>query len=201
MITQETCLESLREAAQLLGESPTKAQYEQLGLTPSASTILRVTDGWNAAKKQAGLETTYSRGGRVDPQPNDVTIPEESEWSELSADQRWHYRHRETNSERTKTRRAGNRAWLYAYKRDVAVCTRCGEADPACLDFHHVDSADKEMAIGQMVTYGYSREKIRAEMKKCSILCSNCHRKEHYTVPDGGDVFEIASENDKSGSD
>ncbi len=200
MIAQETCFEALREAEQRLGESPTKAQYEQLGLTPSASTILRVTDGWNAAKEQAGLDTEYSRGPRLDPQPDNVTIPDELEWSELSADQRWHYRHRETNNERTKTRRGANRAWVYAYKRDVAMCIRCGEADPACLDFHHLDQASKEMAIGQMVTYGYSREKIRAEMEKCSILCSNCHRKEHYTVPAGVDTFST-SKNGESRSD
>jgi hypothetical protein len=42
MTTEHECLRSLREAADILNESPTKAQYEHLKLTPAASTILRV---------------------------------------------------------------------------------------------------------------------------------------------------------------
>jgi hypothetical protein len=40
--SEAECLEALQEAADVLGESPTKQQYEELGLTPAASTILRV---------------------------------------------------------------------------------------------------------------------------------------------------------------
>ena len=39
------------------------------------------------------------------------------------------------------------------------------------------------MTICEMVTHGYSTEKLRAEMAKCDLLCANCHRKEHYGVP------------------
>lgn len=77
MTTEQDCLDALREAARKLDESPTKAQYEDLGLTPSASTILRVVGGWNAAKEKAGLETTYSRGPRVQEKPDDVDLPED----------------------------------------------------------------------------------------------------------------------------
>jgi len=41
------------------------------------------------------------------------------------------------------------------------------------------------MAVGEMVTYGYSRNRIQDEIEKCSVLCANCHRKEHYQTPDG----------------
>jgi len=43
--TETECLDALREAAERLGESPTKAAYEGLGLTPSSSTIIRVVGG------------------------------------------------------------------------------------------------------------------------------------------------------------
>jgi hypothetical protein len=45
LVTQADCVHALREAAQLLGESPTKPQDEELGLTPAASTILRQCGG------------------------------------------------------------------------------------------------------------------------------------------------------------
>jgi hypothetical protein len=78
--TEEDCLDALREAARELGESPTKAQYEALGLTLASATILRVVGGWNAAKEKADLETSYSRGSRMDPEPDDVDLPDGMEW-------------------------------------------------------------------------------------------------------------------------
>jgi hypothetical protein len=41
------------------------------------------------------------------------------------------------------------------------------------------------MTICEMVTHGYSKSKLRAEIAKCEPLCANCHREEHYEVPDG----------------
>jgi len=180
--TEQECLDALREAADELGESPTKADYEALGLTPAAATILRVVGGWNEAKERAGLETNASRGSRVAPKPGDVTIPEDAEWAELSQDQRWHYRNVEWNTERTLRRRADLRAWVNERKAEHG-CADCGESDPSCLDLHHRESADKEMEITDMVTYGHSKENLREEMAKCDVLCANCHRKRHDNRP------------------
>lgn len=41
MTTKAECLEALQRAAERLEESPTKAQYEELGLTPASATIIR----------------------------------------------------------------------------------------------------------------------------------------------------------------
>jgi len=35
-----------------------------------------------------------------------------------------------------------------------------------------------------MITYGYGAEALEAEIAKCDVLCANCHRIEHYGVPD-----------------
>lgn len=183
----DACIEALFEAADQLGESPTKAQYEALGLTPSASTILRVMGGWNRAKRAAELETNHSRGPRVASKPESIELPDGLVWEELSQDQRWHYRNQDWNVRRTLDRRERHRAWIYEYKRQSDGCVRCGEADPACLDFHHVDEDEKDMAVGKMVTYGYAKSKLLDEIAKCEILCANCHRKEHYEVPSGAD--------------
>ena len=183
MTSERDCIEALREAAAELGESPSLAQYQRLDICPSSATIKRVMGRWNAAKRAAGLETNPSTGSRTLPKPDDVKIPDAESWESLSADQRWHYRHRDANTERTRQRRSELRAWVYRVKRGRG-CTQCDEGDPACLDFHHLDESEKEMQIGRMVTHGYRRERISEEIEKCVVLRANCHRKEHYEAPE-----------------
>lgn len=177
------CIDALVEAADRLGTSPTKAAYEDLGLQPSSATITRQMGGWNAAKEAAGLETNCSRGSRVEEKPEDVTLPDGKTWSELSVDQRWHYRNSEWNTERTVARRRRLRAWVNERKRERG-CQRCGVTDPAVLDFHHRDPVEKEQAVGEMVTYGHGRASLKAEMEKCDVVCANCHRRLHHTAPE-----------------
>jgi len=183
--SEEDCVQALRHAAEEIDASLTKAQYEDLGVTPASGTIQRVMGGWNTAKEAAGLETNYSRGSRVATKPSDISLPDGCSWADLSQDQRWHYKNADWNQRRTLNRRAKHRAWVYEYKRNSDGCRRCGETDPACLDFHHRDDTEKEMTISKMITHGFSKAKLRAEMEKCDILCANCHRKEHHEVPAG----------------
>ncbi len=57
-------------------------------------------------------------------------------------------------------------------------CKVCGENHPACLDFHHRDPSLKLFNIG--VSFGsYSIKKMKEEIAKCDVICSNCHRKLH----------------------
>lgn len=184
--TPHECVDALHHAVEQLGESPTKAQYEELGVQPASATIVRTMGGWNEAKRKAGFETTPSRGPRTGPMPDHLDVTED-EWTAMSVDQRWHFRNAEWNAERSLRRRARLRRWLHEYKQRNGGCTRCGEEDPACIDFHHVDGARKEMAVTKMIPFGYSREDIRAEVGKCVLLCANCHRKEHHDLPDTGD--------------
>jgi RNase P subunit RPR2 len=61
-------------------------------------------------------------------------------------------------------------------------CQRCGwDKDIAALDFHHPND-DKEIAIAD-ATNG-SWDVLVKELKKCELLCSNCHRIEHRGVRD-----------------
>jgi transposase len=76
-------------------------------------------------------------------------------------------------------RRQTVREQLDEYKKTLC-CEKCGEAEPVCLDFHHVDGKDFEISSG--VPKGYSWENILAEIQKCSVLCANCHRKVHAGV-------------------
>ncbi len=60
------------------------------------------------------------------------------------------------------------------------ACVDCGESHPATLDFHHLNSDEKERALGDIGKQGWSIRKALAEIAKCVILCANCRRKRHW---------------------
>ncbi len=55
---------------------------------------------------------------------------------------------------------------------EICGYSKCIEA----LDFHHLDSFTKDFTISDRMT---SFEAIEAELKKCVLLCANCHREVH----------------------
>lgn len=59
--TDENCLNALRAAAEQLGRSPTRREYEALSNKPSAPVISNRFGSWNEAKREAGLR--LCRGG------------------------------------------------------------------------------------------------------------------------------------------
>lgn len=90
------------------------------------------------------------------------------------------YKHNKASEyRRIKNRRDELRVWLDEYKSKLS-CTKCKEKHPACLDFHHKDSATKDFSLGIIGGWGYGKERLLREIEKCVVLCSNCHRKVHY---------------------
>lgn len=63
-------------------------------------------------------------------------------------------------------------AWIQQQKRECS-CKCCGNDDFRVLEFHHKDN-NKEFDISNFGGSGIT--KIKKEMKKCDILCANCHR-------------------------
>ena len=68
------------------------------------------------------------------------------------------------------------KAHLMALKKESG-CIRCGERDASCLDYHHVDPTQKVFHLGDV--RGRSLKEIDEEIKKCVVVCANCHRKLH----------------------
>jgi len=70
----------------------------------------------------------------------------------------------------------------YAKKRILldengGCCSKCGNKDLICLDFHHVNG-EKEHSISFLCRSRLS--KLIDETKKCIILCRNCHMEIHF---------------------
>lgn len=64
--------------------------------------------------------------------------------------------------------------WLNSQK---TPCIICGESEPICIDFHHINPSEKEFTIGKNRNRG--KEWLLTEIQKCVCVCSNCHRKIH----------------------
>ena len=72
------------------------------------------------------------------------------------------------------------RAWITARLDRFKVfkgCSHCGYKDnPAALQFHHVDPSKKLQNVSMIRRSSYSQWKvIKAEIRKCIVLCANCH--------------------------
>ena len=76
----------------------------------------------------------------------------------------------------TKIRRY--RTKLAAIKLLGGMCQRCGwKGDQAALQFHHKDPNEKDFILGGVANKSW--ESIIGEVKKCELLCANCHSIEH----------------------
>jgi hypothetical protein len=60
-------------------------------------------------------------------------------------------------------------------------CIKCGyNRYVGALDFHHLNPSEKDFHITSFKTYDW--EKIKCELDKCELVCSNCHREIHGLV-------------------
>ena len=75
--------------------------------------------------------------------------------------------------------RRKNGKWLNDYKEKVG-CKHCGINDPRVLEFHHFNKSNKDFSIGFAQANRFGIEKMKQEIKKCVILCANCHRITHW---------------------
>lgn len=96
------------------------------------------------------------------------------------------------NSERVKTWRKHTKYKLVqAMGGQCQICSynKCMNA----LDFHHIDPKEKEISFGKIRANPISINKFIEELKKCILVCSNCHREIHEgitCVPENFKTFD-----------
>ena len=75
------------------------------------------------------------------------------------------------------------------YKKE---CQICGEGDFRVLVFHHINKADKLFSPSQPAQR--SEKAIINEIKKCLVLCLNCHKKVHFNHVIDKDHWEFGED-------
>lgn len=85
--------------------------------------------------------------------------------------------HYQRNKDAIKARAAARRKVIrdFVDAQKVKPCSDCGQLFPAvCMDFDHRDN--KEDNVATMAAEGRPLTVIKAEIEKCDLVCSNCHR-------------------------
>lgn len=81
--------------------------------------------------------------------------------------------------EKTMQRQKDSRNYIVRYIQDVkqkSPCADCGENYPYwVMDFDHV-RGEKKFNIGSYKAVVASLSMVKEEIKKCDLVCSNCHR-------------------------
>lgn len=71
-------------------------------------------------------------------------------------------------------RRKENEEYLLSMKDNP--CSICGiKYHPAAMDFHHRNPSEKKFSVGSNFRK-YALKSVKAEIEKCDLICSNCHR-------------------------
>lgn len=82
------------------------------------------------------------------------------------------------NAEKKNIRRRKKKAYLLEFSwryRRICGCAKCGIKDPRVLQYDHIDSSEKKLSVSWMVQGIFCLELIKTEIRKCQILCANCH--------------------------
>jgi excinuclease UvrABC ATPase subunit len=92
-------------------------------------------------------------------------------------DHNFYLKNKKEAKERRKQYKQNISDWLEQYKKQ-SECKKCKEKRWYTLQFHHINSFEKDFNISDL--RGTSIKKIKEEIKKCEILCSNCHIEFHH---------------------
>jgi hypothetical protein len=94
--------------------------------------------------------------------------------SKKCSKQNFHRRHPEKQLEYQHSKKIGIETYKLA-----RGCDKCGYIKcAAALDFHHINPSKKKFGINQVNWSNSNRVKL--ELKKCILLCKNCHSELHY---------------------
>ena len=93
-----------------------------------------------------------------------------------------YYKSSNKEKERLKRKRKRMKRESRAYLRELKTntpCVDCGKKFHFCaMDFDHIET--KTIEVSRMIGNQATIEKIKEEVSKCELVCSNCHRVRTY---------------------
>lgn len=76
-------------------------------------------------------------------------------------------------------------------------CALCGyKKNIYALEMHHINPKEKKFTFSNTKDY-HSWEELMEEMKKCVLLCANCHREVHYSLRNENIVLKSSYDENK----
>lgn len=74
-------------------------------------------------------------------------------------------------------------------------CQKCGyHQNLSALEFHHRNPEEKEFQLDIRTFANTSLEKLKKELDKCDLLCSNCHAEHHHPEYDINNIENLLKE-------
>ena len=89
-----------------------------------------------------------------------------------------YYRNKEQYLRRNRERKKRLKKQWLEFKGSLS-CEMCGEDHISTFDFHHIEKHPDNRAVNKLVS-DYNFKEAYEEIKKCMVLCANCHRKHHH---------------------
>lgn len=92
---------------------------------------------------------------------------------------RYYTENREAHKLRTTAEKKKRKKLLAEYIKQVKniPCTDCGKRyPPYVMDFDHRDPSQKLYIVSEIVNRSVSMTRLKDEIIKCDVVCSNCHR-------------------------
>lgn len=90
-----------------------------------------------------------------------------------------HYeKNKEYYKERVRINKQAKINFIQRVKR-LSQCKICNESRWWVLEFHHTDPTKKDGNLGDQAK-SWSIKRIKEEIRKCDILCANCHKDIHH---------------------
>ncbi|MBY0539397.1 hypothetical protein K2P56_03130 [Patescibacteria group bacterium] len=88
----------------------------------------------------------------------------------------WYPKNKEKHMRLVKSLKLRVRAYLEKYKRSQSCgdCGISGARHPEILDFDHIGL--KKFEVGSWAKSALSIKTVQEEIKKCEVVCANCHR-------------------------
>ena len=104
---------------------------------------------------------------------------------------------KETLKRKAKEHRLAMRKWVNTWKEEHG-CSSCGfKGHHFQLDLDHVDPETKRCSNHRSYEPNWRRERIENEIKKCVILCANCHRLKTFNNSDHLQVCDSPAHGEK----